>query len=297
MTSRRSFLRVASAGFLTPFFARRGSAIPPGSEGPLFHGPFGLQLYSLRNQIKRGDAQSVRAQIAYAKKVGYTEIEAPELYGLTASQFRRELDSVGLPCPSMMATYEQYESDLAGVIRDAHTLGAAFVVNAWIPHQGPFTLELCRRVAANYNRWGRQLKAAGLEFCHHNHDYEFQPYKGKPLYDTLIEETAREYVNFEMDVFWVVAGGQSPVAYLRRYPSRFRLLHLKDMRKGPPVSDYKVSIPVEWDVPLGTGRVDMRGILREGEHIGIKHYFVEDESREAPQNIVKTLRYLKTVRI
>jgi sugar phosphate isomerase/epimerase len=198
---------------------------------------------------------------------------------------------------SMMATYEQYESDLDSVIRDAHTLGAAYCVNAWIPHQGPFTIDLCRRAAANYNQWGKQLKAAGLTFCHHNHDYEFQPYQGKPLYDTMIGETEPEYVHFEMDVFWVVAGGHSPVAYMRRYPSRFRLLHLKDMHKGAPVHDYKVTIPVEWDVPIGTGRVDMRGILREGERIKIKNYFVEDESREAPQNIIKSLHYLKTVRI
>ncbi len=298
MISRRGFLGTGIAAVLAPFPAVRVGATPAqGAARRRFHGPLGLELYSLRHQIKPGDAQTVRAALAYTKQVGYTEIEAPELYGLTSSEFRRLLNETSLPCPSMMATYQQYESDLDGVIRDAHTLGATHVVNAWIPHTGPFTLELCKQAAANYNRWGKKLRAAGLRFAHHNHDYEFQPYHGHPLYDVLVKDTNPEYVNFEMDVFWVVAAGLSPVALMRRYPTRIRLLHLKDMRKGPPEHDYRVSIPVNWDVPLGTGRVNWPAVLSEAEKIGVAQYFVEDESDRARKQIIQSRHYLTTVRI
>ncbi len=297
MTSRRRFLGGAILAALAPLPVLGAEAKPTDAVARRFRGPLGLQLYSLRHQIRRRNAQTVQAALAYTKQAGYPEIEAPELYGLTSSEFRRLLDQTGLPCHSMMATYEQYESDLDGVIRDAHTLGATHVVNAWIPHSGPFTIDLCKKASANYNQWGKKLRAAGLRFAHHNHDYEFQPYRGAPLYEVMLKDTDPEYVDFEMDVFWVVAGGLNPVTLMRRHPTRIRLLHLKDMRKGPPVHDYAVTIPVNWDVPLGTGRVNWPAVLGESEKIGVRRYFVEDESDQAREQIIQSLHYLKTVAI
>ncbi len=295
MASRRQFLGAVGAGL--------AAAVAPGTEllakqqGGPFRGPFGLELYSLRHEIKAGNAATVKAALDYSKDAGYTEIEAPGLYGLTAKRFRALADEAGLPCTSMMADYSQYGTDLAAVAEDAHTLGARNVVNAWIPHQGPFTLELCRATAKLYNKWGKKLRIEGLRFGHHNHGYEFQPYRGKTLFDLLVEETDPEYVDFEMDIFWIVDPGESPVAYLRRYPNRWRLMHLKDMKKGPPVHNLSGSEPVTWDVPLGTGRMNIPAILREAEQIGVKRYYVEDESPTAREGIVQTIHYLKTVRL
>lgn len=276
--------------------SKDGLASPP-QTGRRFRGPYGLELYSLRHQIHPGDPSTVKAALAYAKKVGYTEIEAPELYGLEASEFRNLLDTIGLPCTSLMCTYKECQTGLDALIRNAHTLGARHLINVWIPHSVPFTLDVCRDAAKSYNQWGERVRNAGLRFGHHTHGYEFQPYQGRPLFDILLEQTNPEYLEIEMDIFWVVDAGQSPVDYMRRYPSRIRLLHLKDMKKGPPVENYTGSAPVEWDVPLGTGRIDIPAILREAEHIGVQGYYVEDESNESRQGIVKTLRYLKTVRI
>jgi sugar phosphate isomerase/epimerase len=296
MNSRRQFLGVISGGLVGALAPVRTSPAAQ-QRGHLFPGPFGLELYSLRHQIKSGDAASVRSAMAYGKQVGYTEMEAPELYGLTAKEYRALLDEVGLPCTSMMATYDQFKTELRTVAETAQTLGAGNVVNAWIPHEGPFTIELCRETAKLYNAWGKQLRADGLRFGHHTHGYEFRPYKGRPLFDTLVRETNPEYVDFEMDIFWVVDPGQSPVAYLKRYPNRWRLMHLKDMKKGPPTHNYTGSEPVSWDVPLGTGRMNIPAILREAERVGVKRYYIEDESDNAHEQIVADLHYLKTVRI
>jgi sugar phosphate isomerase/epimerase len=295
MKSRRQFLGVIGAGLAGAVAPVKESLAA--QQGSPFQGPFGLQLYSLRHQIKSGDAASVKEAMAYAKRVGYTEMEAPELYGLSAKEYRSLLDETGLPCTSMMATYEQFSTGLRTVAANAHTLGATNVVNAWIPHKGPFTLELCRATAKRYNEWGKQLRAEGLHFAHHTHGYEFQPYHGRPLFDRLVKETNPEDVSFEMDIFWVVDPGQSPVAYLKKYPNRWRLMHLKDMKKGPPTHNYTGGEPVSWDVAIGTGRMDMPAILREAERVGVKRFYVEDESDQAHEQIVKDLHYLKTVRI
>jgi sugar phosphate isomerase/epimerase len=295
MKSRRQFLGVIGAGL--------AGAVAPVTEslaaqqGRPFQGPFGLELYSLRHQIKSGDAASVKAAMAYAKQVGYTEMEAPELYGLSAHHYRSLLDEVGLPCTSMMATYDQLTKNLRTVVANAHVLGAAHVVNAWVPHKGPFTIELCRETARLYNDWGGKLRAEGLHFAHHTHGYEFQPYQGQPLFDTLVGETNPADVSFEMDIFWVVDPGHDPVAYLKKYPNRWRLMHLKDMKKGPPTHNYTGGEPVSWDVALGTGRIDFPAILAEAERVGVERFYVEDESDQAHDQIVKDLHYLKTVRI
>jgi len=295
MKSRRQFLGVIGAGLAGAMAPVKESLAA--QQGHPFPGPYGLELYSLRHQIKSGDAASVKAAMAYAKKVGYTEMEAPELYGLSAKHYRALLDETGLPCTSMMATYDQFKTELHTVAANAHTLGATDVVNSWIPHKGPFTVELCRETARLYNEWGKQLRAEGLHFAHHTHGYEFQPYRGKPLFDMLVKETHPKDVSFEMDIFWVVDPGHSPVAYLKKYPNRWRLMHLKDMKKGPPTHNYTGGEPVSWDVPIGTGRMDMPGILREAERVGVKRFYVEDESDQAHDQIVKDLHYLKTVRI
>jgi sugar phosphate isomerase/epimerase len=296
MNSRRRFLEVIGGG-LAGALAPVKESIAAEEKKHHFQGPFGLQLYSLRHQITPGDAASVKAAMAYARQAGYSEMEAPELYGLTAHEYRALLDEVGLPCTSMMAKYEEYQTELSTVAENAHTLGASSVVNAWVPHQGPFTIELCRETAKLYNTWGRKLRAEGLRFGHHTHGYEFQPHHGHPLFDTLVEETDPEYVDFEMDIFWVVDPGQSPVAYLKKYPNRWRLMHLKDMKKGRPTHNYTGSEPVRWDVPLGTGRVDLPAILREAAQVGVERYYVEDESDKAHEQIKKDLHYLKTVRL
>lgn len=296
MNSRRQFLGVIGGG-LAGALAPVKESLAAQEKKHSFQGPFGIELYSLRHQIKAGDAQSVKTAMAYAKQVGYTEMEDTVPEGLNAAQFRSLIDEVGLPCTSMMALYGQYKTELGAVAENAHTLGATNVVNPWIPHHGPFTIELCRETAKLYNSWGRKLRAEGLRFGHHTHGYEFRPYQGQPLFDTLVKETDPESVDFEMDIFWVVDPGESPVEYLKKYPNRWRLMHLKDMKKGPPTHNYTGGEPVSWDVPLGSGRMNLPAILREAARVGVERYYVEDESDQAHEQIVKDLRYLKTVRL
>ncbi len=121
MKSRRQFLGVIGAGL--------AGAVAPVTEsiaaqqGRPFPGPYGLELYSLRHQIKTGNSDSVKAAMAYAKKVGYTEMEAPSLYGLSAQEYRRLLDELGLPCTSMMAEYDQFTTELRTIAAERPRAG------------------------------------------------------------------------------------------------------------------------------------------------------------------------------
>jgi sugar phosphate isomerase/epimerase len=131
--------------------------------------------------------------------------------------------------------------------------------------------------------------------CYHTHGYEFQPYENGTLMDYLITKSNPEYVSFEMDILWVQFGGGDPVALLKKYGNRWKLMHLKDLKKGVK-KDLTGSTSQENDVALGTGEIDIPGVLREAKKIGIKHYFIEDESSRITTQVPQSIQYLRSLK-
>jgi sugar phosphate isomerase/epimerase len=261
--------------------------------GGHFPGPYGLQLYSLRNQMPG----HVKPWLERVKQIGYQEVEMADLFGLSAEQFHRALASMGLRCVGMHNDYARYVRAMPTIIREARALGAKYLVCPDLPQAGRhLTMADVRRAARDFNHFAAQLEPQGLRFGFHAEINAFYPIGGRPGLDHLIA-LLRPGIVQEMDIFWYKCGGQDPVIYLRRYPKLFRLMHLKDMRHGTPVGNFNARISDEDCVPLGQGILHMRAILAEAVKIGVQHYFVEDESREAPQNIVTDIKYLKTVRV
>ena len=134
-----------------------------------------------------------------------------------------------------------------------------------------------------------------MRFAYHLHGYEFQPYEAGTLFDLMVAETKPEFVAFELDVFWAQHGGADPVQLLHRYGNRFELMHVKDLKKGVK-GNLTGNAPDDWSVAVGDGQVDWPGLLREAQRAGLKHYFIEDESVEAINQIPQSLRYLERVR-
>ena len=156
-----------------------------------------------------------------------------------------------------------------------------------------------KRVAARQSRYSirpaKSLAKHGIKFFYHTHGYEFQPYGSGTLFDLLLSETKPEYVTYEMDIFWVVHGGQNPAALFDKYGDRFALVHLKDMKQGTPINLLTGSSDVSNDVALGQGRIDYRRALAAAKKAGVKWYFIEDESPTSEKQIPISLRYLEQV--
>ena len=148
-----------------------------------------------------------------------------------------------------------------------------------------------------FNKAGKLLKDNGLIFCYHPHGYEFRPLAdgNGTMLDYIIQNTNPEYVSFEMDVLWTMQGGGDPVKLLKKYKSRWKLMHVKDLKIGSP-KDFTGHTPAENDVVLGTGEADWKQIIKLANKYGIKHFFIEDESEHEMQNIPKSLAYLKGLR-
>ena len=260
-----------------------------------FKGPLGVQLYSVRNAIRT----DVPGTLARVRAMGFQDVELAGTAGLTAQQFRQELDRAGLRASSMHAGYEQLRDNLAAVLADARVLGVRYVGTAWIPHPaGPLTVDHARQVAADFNRIGREARAQGFQFFYHIHGYEFVPGpNGIVPMDVLMRETDPEAVKFELDTFWAAHPGMDPAALLRQYPGRWRLMHIKDMKKGTPTGVHTGSAPPdETEVPTGTGQIDFRALLRAAKDVGVERYYIEDETREPFTTVPQSVRWLEGVR-
>ncbi len=257
-----------------------------------FAGTLGMELWTYRREL----AKDLPGTLAMVRAMGVTDVETASFYGRTVSAFRGLLDQNGLTCSSYITSYPRLASDMDSVIADAKALGATYVLAAGIPRRGALTREVAGKAAADFNTWGAALKAAGLQFAYHPHGFEFVREGSRTLFDVLMEETDPGLVQFELDVFWVAHGGGDPVAYMERFPKRFSLVHLKDIAKGTPTGVTTGKAPDETSVALGTGQIDWVRFLRAADRAGVKRYYIEDESLDAPKQVPLTFDYLRQIR-
>ncbi len=286
--STRLFLAV-SGSFLVAasVFAATHSA----GVGPSFKGPIGLQLYSLRADFTR----NVPSTVEKVKSMGFHLVELAGTYNLSPDKFKGMLADAGLKPVSGHFPFDRYKTDPEGIARDAKVLGLEYAGCAWIPHKDAFDEAECREAIQVFNKAGEVLRKQGIRFFYHVHGYEFTPFSKGTFLDLLMSETKPEWVTFQMDVLWVVHPGQDPVAWLKKYPKRWDLLHLKDLKKGVK-GNLTGGSDVTNDVTLGTGQMDWPAILKTARQIGVKYYFIEDESPTAAEQIPQSLRYLESVK-
>jgi sugar phosphate isomerase/epimerase len=264
--------------------------VPAIAQKPLYTGAWGVQTYTFRKSFPKG----VAATLDSIKGMGFTEVEGAA-GNVSVEEFKKLCDERGLKIPSTGAGYEELVKDPMTIVKNAKVLGSKYVMCAWIPHNGDFTLDNAKKAVEDFNKAGKILKENGLTFCYHVHGFEFQPYEKGTLLDYIITKTNPEYVSFEMDIMWTYFGGGDPAALLKKYGSRWKLMHLKDLRKGTK-KDLTGGTSQENDVTLGTGELDIPGILREAKKVGIKHYFIEDESSRVNTQVPATIAYVKSLK-
>lgn len=283
MTTRRTFLG-AVAGGVAATTAARGLAHAAGAAKP----PLGLQLWSVRAMLEK----DVPGTLRLVKSWGFDEVET---FGKFGAEIAPQLKAAGLMARAMHIGYERLEKDLAGVLKDADAVGAATVVNPYLPHkQKPHaSRDEILKAAGSFARWSKECRAAGKRLGYHIHGQEFGPAPEGTLFDVLAKESGPD-VGFEADVYWVTFGGADPVALMKKHPGRFWFTHLKDMAKGvAPGSE--AAHREESNVVLGTGRIDIQGVLAAGPTAGVEMHFIEDESADPVGQIPKSVAYYRSL--
>jgi sugar phosphate isomerase/epimerase len=234
----------------------------------------GIQLYSLRRIMNtQQNAANVLHQLG---RMGYAEVEMAGHYGYAPADLRKVLDSAGVRAVSghdgLDLDGATWRAAYQHALDAATTLGQRFTGVAW--HPGPHTEERYRHLAGRFNQAGAMAKASGLQFFYHNHDFEFsnKQANGEPLYNILLDETDPDLVKFELDLYWIVYGGESPVHYLGDDPRRYPLYHVKD-KTWRTRADAR---PWEQWEDVGPGSIDFPDTFEAGKG-GPKHYIVEHD--------------------
>ena len=250
----------------------------------------GLQLYSLRDSFKK----DVPGTLDKVKALAIQEVELAGVQGGSVDAFKKQLDERGLRPVSGHWPFERLDKDPQGVVDEAKQLGCRYIACAWVPHGPVFTEADARKAIEVFNRAGEVARKNGLQFCYHAHGYEFQPHGDGTLYDLMMKEMKPGVADFEMDVFWMVHPGQDPVKLLEKYGSRYKLMHLKDWKKGCR-GNLSGHAPNEESVALGTGVVDWPAVIAAAEKAGVEHYFIEDEAPTVEEQLPVTISYLRKV--
>jgi sugar phosphate isomerase/epimerase len=256
----------------------------------LFAQEFGLQLYSLRNQFAK-DAPGTMAKV---KAMGFKNVEMAGTLGLPFPELIKLLAQNELNVVSFGGDYERLEKSPQRLVDEARSYGAQYVVCFWIPHDSIFTIQDADKAIAVFNAAGKIVSQNGMIFCYHPHGYEFKPYQDGTLFDYMMEKLDRRYVYLELDVFWIKQAGQDPLELLKKYSTRFVMLHLKDRKVGTLSTDNGHG-DLESNVVLGSGDVGIDEIMKEAKRLGIKHYFIEDESSKVEEQLPKSLSYLRSL--
>lgn len=247
-----------------------------------------LQLYSLRDDIQKDYAGTIKK----AGKMGYTAVEAAgygngKFYGKTPEEFKADIEAAGMKVLSSHTKKSLSEKELSSkdfseslkwwdeAILAHKAAGMKYII---MPSMDmPKTLKDLQTYCEYYNEIGKRCKENGMSFGYHNHAFEFQKVEGKMMYDYMLENTNPEFVFFQMDVYWVVRGQQSPVDYFNKYKGRFELLHIKDNKE------------------LGqSGMVGFDAIFKNTDASGAKHLIVEVENYNftPEESVKKSLDYL-----
>ena len=284
MTSRRSFLKttaVLSAGMLVApkIFAYDKKYI-------------GLQLYTVRDAM----AKDVPGTLAKVAQIGYNSVEAGygdgKYYGVEPKAFASLLKQNGLIMPS--SHYQLGENDTAKgtilngwdkAVEDAASISQKYMVCAWLSPAERGSLDHYKKLADDFNKAGETCKKAGIQFCYHNHDFEFIKENGQYPYEILLDNTDKNLVKMEIDLYWLTKAGQNPVELIEKHPGRFPLWHAKDMDK----TEKKMFTEV------GNGVIDFKKIFAKANTAGLKYFFVEQDI--CPGNpfdsITQSINYIK----
>ncbi len=266
---RRDFLQLSSLGFLGLYSC--GSLNFKDRNKRL-----GIQLYTVRDAISENPEKTLE-RLAGS---GFTELEIygynGSFFGKTKNEFQAILKNTGLKVISSHHTTGILHAEKGTLLNrweqsvdDLHAIGAKYMVCSYLfPEER--TEDNYRKLPELLNRSGEITEQAGIRMAYHNHDFEFEKFdETKNIYDFILENSSSDLVKMELDLYWISKAGLDPLIYFEKYPKRFPLWHVKDMKAG--TKDFS---------EIGNGTIDFERIFEAKEKAGLEHWFLEQDSSD-----------------
>jgi len=260
--TRRSFLALSAA---LPW-ALKASA----SSSSI---PVGLELYSVRDELKKDPEGTVRA----VGQMGYQCVEFYAPYydwnEAQAKDMRKLLDDLGVRCYSTHNDQSYFSADKIGHARDLNLiLGTKYMVMAYSEPKG--SIDGWKAIADQLNSAADTLAPSGLTPGYHNHEAEWKPVDGvRPM--EVIAKNTKPQIMLQLDVGTCVAAGADPAAWVRSQPGRIKSMHLKEWSSDPAKG---------YHVLFGEGNVKWKELFAAAESVGgVEYYLIEQEGSRYPE--------------
>jgi len=260
--SRRKFLQTGSVLTAAGLINMNGLF----ARGPKLKS-YGIQLWTVKNELAK-DPQGILKQLS---SFGYTQIESFEgskgmFWGMSAPDFKKYAEDLGMKAISSHFN-DIYKDSFSQKAADAAAAGLKYLISP--SESGAKTVDDYKKLADRFNACGEICKKNGLQVGYHNHDAIFKPLDNQIPIEILLNNTNKDTVVFEMDIYWVVTAGADPVAYMKKYNNRFKLGHVKDRIKNTNQHDASCI--------LGQGSIDYPKLLNEAKAYGMEYFIVEQE--------------------
>jgi sugar phosphate isomerase/epimerase len=281
--SRRQFLATACGAAGSAFLTFRS---PTRMWASPSMPPAGIQLYTVNEALTKDP----RGTLAKISAIGYREVEAAGFANLSPKEFRKLIEDSGLHCPSAHLEFGFQET--GKLLEDANQLGVHYAVSSVLPPSplstnddsvvlkvlNSLTLDDFQKIAQLANEIGEQAKRAGLQYAYHNHNFEFRDLgNGQTGYSVLLKQTDPNLVKFEADCGWMITAGVKPVEFLRDYPGRYGMIHVKDFTASTYTSTTLAVGTEQHATELGRGHIDYKPIVSAAKRAGVQHFFVEQD--------------------
>lgn len=247
----------------------------------------GLQLYTLREELSK----NVKVTLEKVAASGYTNVETygfsikDQFWGLSPVELKNILDENNLKAVSGHYNlgsflYDGNSAEVIAAIEAAKILKSDFLTVPWIDEPFRKNIDDYTKIASRLNQAAKMCADAGLKLAYHNHDFEFQKHDGVTGYEILLNETDKNLVCFELDLYWVVRSGNDPLQLFKENPGRFKMWHVKDMDKKNQ----------DLNIEAGSGLIDFKPFFAAAKQSGMVHFFVEQENNFA----VNSFQSIKT---
>jgi sugar phosphate isomerase/epimerase len=266
----------------------------------------GVQLYTVREGVQKHPLETLRA----IAEIGYREVEMLRNQVALLTPYLKKVPlrpvSLHFETPLLTGNWKAWQhADMppvepgvtfADTVALARDHGFDYLVFNYLAPEERLGIDFYRALADKLNSAGLKCRSAGLRFCYHNHDFEFEPKPGGRPIDTLLSRLDRKLIGLEVDTFWVSMAGLDAAAFLRQNAGWVELVHLKDRAPGTPVHYDIATVPNDTFRELGSGDLPIREILFTASQGGVKHYFVEqDFSTDAIRSLRQSYTYLRKI--
>ena len=321
MLNRRSFIKTTSIAAGSLFAA---NALKAATSKKSHLDKIGLQLFSIPKLLE----QDFEGTMKLLSQIGYKEFEfygpypfstqaaqdswkavTPSLgfsgsgyFGRTPQQVKDILDKYNLSTPTMHVDLDTLRKNMNGIADAAHVLGTTYVGLPAIPQNERTNLDAYKRMADEFNKISEAAQKVGLKYFYHNHGYGLKEMEGSIPFDVILLRTDPKLVFFEMDIYWMTAGGADLVKYLDNNPNRFKLMHIKDMTKQVRFSG-NGGDPKQWIelfpymTTAGSGVLDLKTIISHAKKSGMEHFIVEQDRVNDITAITKSYNYLSSLEL